>query len=129
MSYDKAYAGGWQDGSSGQTPINAAALNHMEEGIVAANEGKIKWRGFVSEGVTLAANESMTYTVTTVDMPDMDGYAKFAIPRASRSQVVVTGYAFNGNTLDVFVRNLTSSSVSFTVRGLLLYLSYDNQWT
>lgn len=128
MSYDKAYAGGWQDGSSGQTPINAAALNHMEEGIVAANEPEYKWRGFVSDGVTLGANESMTYTVTTVTMPEIDGYTRQAIPRASRSQVVVTGYAFDGESLNVFVRNLTSSSVSFTVRGLLLYLNDNNKW-
>lgn len=87
-----------------------------------------KWRGFVSDGVTLGANESMTYTVTTVTMPEIDGYTRQAIPRASRSQVVVTGYAFDGESLNVFVRNLTSSSVSFTVRGLLLYLSDNDRW-
>jgi hypothetical protein len=34
MSYSKYYSGGWQDGSSGGTPITAEALNHMEQGII-----------------------------------------------------------------------------------------------
>ena len=34
MSYNKYYSGGWQDGSSGGTPITADALNHMEQGII-----------------------------------------------------------------------------------------------
>ena len=34
MSYSKYYSGGWQDGSSGGTPITADALNHMEQGII-----------------------------------------------------------------------------------------------
>lgn len=34
MSYSKYYSGGWQDGSSGATPITAEALNHMEQGII-----------------------------------------------------------------------------------------------
>lgn len=34
MSYSKYYSGGWQDSSSGGTPITAEALNHMEQGII-----------------------------------------------------------------------------------------------
>ena len=129
MSYDKAYAGGWQDGQSGQTPINAAALNHMEEGIESAS-AQMKWQSFVSDGITLAADEGMTYTVSNVTMPPLDGYSRFVIPRSSRSQVTVTGWAFDSdNHLTVFIRNLTSSSTSLTVRGMLFYLSEDNQWT
>lgn len=36
MPYTKAYAGGWQNGSAGSTPIDAAALNTMENGIQTA---------------------------------------------------------------------------------------------
>lgn len=36
MPYTKAYAGGWQNGSAGSTPIDAAALNTMETGIQTA---------------------------------------------------------------------------------------------
>ena len=130
MSYDKAYAGGWQDGSTGQTPINADALNHMEEGIEAANEPEFKWKPFVSDVVTLDANGSTTYTVTSVTLPSIDGYTRFVIPRASRSQAVVTGFGFDENdNLTVFLRNLTSSSVEFTVRGVLMYLDDNNKWT
>lgn len=37
MSYSKYYSGGFLDGESGGTPITAAALNHMEGGIVDLN--------------------------------------------------------------------------------------------
>ena len=36
MPYTKAYAGGWQNGSAGTTPIDAASLNTMETGIQTA---------------------------------------------------------------------------------------------
>jgi microcystin-dependent protein len=36
VPYTKAYAGGWQNGSGGSTPIDAAALNTMEAGIQTA---------------------------------------------------------------------------------------------
>ena len=38
MSYEKYYAGGWQSGEAGGTPITPEALNHMEEGISNAAE-------------------------------------------------------------------------------------------
>lgn len=34
MAYNKYYANGWQNNEEGETPITAAALNHMEDGIV-----------------------------------------------------------------------------------------------
>ena len=34
--YDPYYSGGWKNGMSGATPITAAALNTMEDGISAA---------------------------------------------------------------------------------------------
>jgi hypothetical protein len=36
VPYTKAYAGGWQNGSAGSTPISAASLNTMEAGIETA---------------------------------------------------------------------------------------------
>ena len=36
MSYSPYYAGGWQSGELGATPITPAALNHMDNGIAAA---------------------------------------------------------------------------------------------
>ena len=36
MAYSPYYSGGWQNTESGDTPINAAALNNMEAGIGAA---------------------------------------------------------------------------------------------
>ena len=35
MAYSKYYSGGWKSGEVGATPITPAALNHIEEGIVA----------------------------------------------------------------------------------------------
>lgn len=37
MAYSKYYSGGWKNNEDGNTPITAAALNHMENGIVSAN--------------------------------------------------------------------------------------------
>ena len=89
-----------------------------------------KWKSFVSDAITLAANDGTTYTISTVTIPTLDGYSRFVIPRASKSQVTVTGWAFDADDHPtVMVRNLTSSSQSFTVRGLLMYLNDDNQWT
>lgn len=36
MAYSKYYQNGWADNESGGTPITAASLNHMEDGIAAA---------------------------------------------------------------------------------------------
>ena len=36
MPYTKAYAGGWQNGSAGSTPIDAASLNVLEAGVETA---------------------------------------------------------------------------------------------
>ncbi|MBP5725912.1 MAG: hypothetical protein J6Y48_02440 [Clostridia bacterium] len=38
MSYSKYYQNGWKSGEIGGTPITPAALNHMEDGIVSAND-------------------------------------------------------------------------------------------
>lgn len=37
MAYAKYYPGGWVDGSSGGTPVVAAALNNLENGLVTAD--------------------------------------------------------------------------------------------
>lgn len=37
MPYSKYYSEGWKNNEEGNTPITAAALNHMEDGIVSAN--------------------------------------------------------------------------------------------
>lgn len=37
MAYTKYYSDGWKNNEDGNTPITAAALNHMENGIVTAN--------------------------------------------------------------------------------------------
>ena len=34
MSYSRYYENGWADGESGGTPITAAAMNHIEDGLV-----------------------------------------------------------------------------------------------
>lgn len=38
MSYNKYYAGGWQSGEVGATPITPEALNHIEDGITQTYE-------------------------------------------------------------------------------------------
>ena len=35
-TYSKVYPNGWKSGEIGNTPITPEALNHMEDGIVAA---------------------------------------------------------------------------------------------
>lgn len=37
MAYTPYYTGGWQSGEEGGTPITPDALNHMDDGIAAAN--------------------------------------------------------------------------------------------
>lgn len=37
MAYSKYYSDGWKNNAEGNTPITAEALNHMENGIVSAN--------------------------------------------------------------------------------------------
>jgi hypothetical protein len=39
MAYTPFYTGGWKDYTNTTTPITAAALNHIEEGIAAAAQG------------------------------------------------------------------------------------------
>ena len=41
MGYKKYYQDGWKSGVEGGTPITPEALNHMEDGIEAANENML----------------------------------------------------------------------------------------
>lgn len=129
MSYDKVYSGGWQDGSTGQTPINADALNHMEQGIIDGDE-QYKWHIHTASDISIAANSYVYYTAEDVTMPVLTGYTRFIIPRCTSSVAVVTGWAFDSdNHPFLYLRNLTSSAATVTVRMLLMHLKNSVQWT
>lgn len=61
MAYTPTYPGGWQSGVSGATPITAAALQNMEDGIAAAD---------TAASEASAAASAVADTVDALAIPD-----------------------------------------------------------
>lgn len=61
MVYTPTYPGGWQSGVSGATPITAAALENMEDGIAAAD---------LAASEASAAASAVADTVDALAIPD-----------------------------------------------------------
>lgn len=58
MAYSKYYPNGWADNEAGGTPITAASLNHMEDGIAAAQQAAENAAGDASQALTDAKKYS-----------------------------------------------------------------------
>ena len=79
MPYNKYYSEGWKNNEEGNTPITAAALNHMEDGIVSANN---------------AATTTAAGLMSAQDKSKLDGIAvgaKVTSVRGSNEQTGKTG--------------------------------------
>lgn len=63
MAYTRNYTNGWQNGSSGGTPITAATLNHIEAGLVNLNSA------LLSDNV-----QTLTVVTTSYDAAHMLQY-------------------------------------------------------
>lgn len=61
MAYDRYYTGGWQDGESGNTPITAASLNHIEDGLVTITEPSALTITYVSNSYVTSASVANLY--------------------------------------------------------------------
>jgi trans-2-enoyl-CoA reductase len=70
MAYTTYYPNGWANNESGGTPINAAALNHIEDGIKAAHEAAEKASGGASDALTAAKQYSDTNLTTAKKYSD-----------------------------------------------------------
>jgi len=82
MAYSRYYSEGWKNNSDGNTPITAAALNHMEEGIVGALQksgdtmtGMIRHASDIDYDTTPATSE----TSEVLQALDADGHVRFRI--------------------------------------------------
>lgn len=96
------------------------------------NNPPFQWRTGTSEALTLTADEGKVYNFPSSNftMPNISGYTRMVIPRTSNTNTVATGYGFNDdNTLNVYIRNLKSSSSNLYIRVFLFYLRNDLQWT
>ena len=127
MSYDKAYAGGWQDGSSGMTPINADALNHMEQGII---DGQRLWKALPAQQVT--AESGGNIIAMTEAFPERTGYTRRVTNlRSANSNLVIIGWrwASDGIHPEIRIRNLSSSAVTDYINLDYEYYSNEQQWT
>lgn len=82
MAYTPYYTNGWQDGSSGGTPITAEALNYMESGI----EDNAETSGELSD-LTTTAKSNLVAAINEVD-------GKIPVPNV----VPVTDYTLSNVT-------------------------------
>ena len=128
MSYSKYYTGGWQDGESGATPINSAALNHMEDEIAnLSNKPALFWKTMSYTGSLSATNQWLD---TNVVFPARDGYTRSIIRiSCDTSNAVVTGYDVkSGNYVSFRMRRFSDSTLTVTVTFICLYLKDSLQW-
>ena len=127
MSYDKAYSGGWQDGSSGMTPINAEALNHMEQGII---DGQRLWKALPSQQVTAASGSNVI--AIDVSFPELTGYTRRVTNlRSANSQLIIVGWKWATDNIhpQIRIRNISNAEITDFINMDYEYYSDAQQWT
>ena len=127
MSYDKVYSGGWQDGSSGMTPINADALNHMEQGII---DGQRLWKAVSAVQVT--AESGANIIAMTEAFPELTGYTRRVTNlRSANSNLVIVGWRWASDNIhpEIRIRNLSGSAITDYINMDYEYYSDEQQWT
>ena len=108
MAYTPYYNGGWKIGVSGGTPIAAAALNHMEEGIAAAAtlsdiivaSGEKAFEGVAANGGTSSATISIGKTLPNTNY--------LVITNPVRGNITTGIQSKTTSQFDLFVKNLSS---------------------
>lgn len=127
MSYDKAYAGGWQDGSTGQTPINADALNHMEQGII---DSQRLWKAVSAVQVT--ATSGANIIAMTEAFPEKTGYTRRVTNlRSANSLLVIVGWRWASDNIhpEIRIRNISNSEITDYINMDYEYYPDAAQWT
>lgn len=124
MSYSPYYEGGWKVGSSGGTPITAAALNHMDDGIAAAAtlsdvivaSGE-KSFGEVAGGGTSSATISIGKTLANTNY--------LVITNSMTGNITVGIQSKTTSSFAMYIKNHNSSattSTSSTIRWAIIKL-------
>lgn len=127
MSYDKVYSGGWQDGSSGMTPINADALNHMEQGII---DGQRLWKALPPQQIT--AESGLNVIEMSEAFPERTGYTRRVTNlRSLNSNLVIVGWRWASDNIhpSIRIRNLSNSPITDYINLDYEYYSDAQQWT
>ena len=127
MSYDKAYAGGWQDGSTGQTPINAEALNHMEQGII---DSQRLWKAVSAVQVTATSGSNII--AMTEAFPEKTGYTRRVTNlRSANSNLIIVGWRWASDNIhpEIRIRNISNSEITDYINMDYEYYSDEQQWT
>ena len=127
MSYDKVYSGGWQDGSSGMTPINADALNHMEQGII---DGQRLWKALPAQQVTAASGSNVI--AIDVSFPELTGYTRRVTNlRSANSQLIIVGWKWSTDNIhpQIRIRNISNAEITDFINMDYEYYSDAQQWT
>lgn len=119
MAYTPYYNGGWKIGVSGGTPIAAAALNHMEEGIAAAVtlSDIVLATGEYDFG-QVAANTSTNATVSIGKTLSTTSYMVVTEPLTGNITAGVQSKT--ATSFALFIRNVTGSQVSGKVRWAVI---------
>lgn len=127
MSYDKVYSGGWQDGSSGMTPINADALNHMEQGII---DGQRLWKAISPQQITAASGSNLI--TIDVSFPELTGYTRRVTNlRSANSQLIIVGWKWATDNIhpQIRIRNISNAEITDFINMDYEYYSDAQQWT
>lgn len=127
MSYDKVYSGGWQDGSSGMTPINADALNHMEQGII---DGQRLWKAISPQQITAASGSNLI--TIDVSFPELTGYTRRVTNlRSANSQLIIIGWKWATDNIhpQIRIRNISNAEITDFINMDYEYYSDAQQWT
>ena len=126
MAYNPYYPNGWKNNEEGETPITAAALQNMEDGLVALDEQVSDLNSnpalyWTSLDRTVSHPTGSNYW-TMGTFPSKSGYTRQAMPRSLTAGIVVTGWYLDGNNLILRTHNLTSSTQSCSLNVTLIYL-------
>lgn len=133
MAYEKYYENGWKNNEEGATPITAAALNHMEEGIVDLDEQVSDLSSKLTTHETLTATYIQNNYVTPSDFQfsvyrvgniytiNANLWLSNSIPSSLGSFVEIGRISnYSGSTLYLQVANGSNTlSVNITDTGII----------
>ena len=101
---------------SGTTPLSAENMNHMEEGIAAANEGVDKLntdltRKVIIENITVTIGANTNYSY----VPYKTGYVLVAAHGTTFAGIYATGFADTGSNYSVFYNVASGQTATITL--------------
>ena len=127
MAYNPYYPNGWKNNEEGETPITAAALQNMEDGIVDLDEAVSDLNSkFIiqnkNKSYSISANGTFYFNLYE-HANNVEGYKPVGVVGFSTNSdaVTVINASVANQTYGVFLQNRTNTAVNQTLVAYVLY--------